>query len=303
MQRINANFSGWLLIDKPEGITSATALNKIKRFIKPLKIGHAGTLDPFASGMLLVAIGEATKLMQYALNKDKEYIFSVKWGSQTDTLDKTGIISYTSNNIPDYESIASVLPSFIGDIEQTPPQYSAISINGKRAYAIARSGGVAEIQSRIVSVHDLRIIKHQDRDTTFSMRCGKGCYVRSIANDIAIKLRSACYVNALRRTSIGKFLEKNLISLATVEELMYGGTASGLSEVIMPLHEVLDDILVFHVSTDDAIKLKNGLPIPLKPQQNVLNTAFVVTCDQPVAICKIENSFIKPMRVFNFLTT
>lgn len=205
--------NGFILLDKEIGISSAKALYPIKKmFPRGTKVGHAGTLDPFASGLLVVAVGKATKALEYVVAMSKTYEFTVKWGASTDTDDLTGKILNTSDRIPTINEIENILPQFVGEISQTPPQYSAISINGERAYDLARNGVDVALAARPITVHNLIITEHKADETSFLMDCGKGCYVRSVARDMALALGTYGHVTQLRRTRIGNFDVKNASS-------------------------------------------------------------------------------------------
>ena len=197
---------GFILLDKEVGISSAKALYPIKKLVpKGQKVGHAGTLDPFASGLLVVAVGKATKALQYIVGMSKTYEFTVKWGEATDTDDVTGKIINHSTNTPSLDEVLTAIEGFHGIIKQKPPKYSAIHVNGKRAYDLARNGVEFNLEEREVNIISLSVISHNDEYTTFVMECGKGCYVRSVANDIASKLNTYGHVISLRRSKIGNF--------------------------------------------------------------------------------------------------
>lgn len=296
---------GWLILDKPEGISSAGALNQIKRYIKPYKIGHAGTLDPFASGVLLVAIGQATKLVKYAITKNKSYLFTVNWGENRDSLDVTGKITETNLLIPTAADIIEAIKEWSGCIEQVPPDFSAISINGNRSYKLARCGQKVDLKSRLVFLSKLQLMNHSDekKESDFFLECGKGFYVRSLARDLADKLGTCGYVSSLRRLSIEKFSQINAIKLDYIIQMLHNGRDSNcLNQYLIPLYSVLDDILVHYISAEDAKRLHNGQKIKLCT--NNVGQQEVVACNAEdkklVAICRIEGPDLVPIRGFNF---
>lgn len=256
--------AGWINLDKPASMTSAGALNRMKRIINVKKLGHAGTLDPMATGVLPVAVGNATKLIQYAQNTDKEYEFTVRWGVETNTLDAEGDIIKTSDKIPTEAEIKAVLPEFIGTIMQMPPIFSALKVDGKRAYDLARSGEEVELKPREVKCHSLEIIHTAESAypcCAFRVTSGKGFYVRSLARDIAVKIGTYGSVWALRRTKVGKFDSSNIISLDKLEKLMYSGAS--LRETLLPPQLVLDDIPALRVDRRSAFAILNGRNIDI----------------------------------------
>ncbi len=303
-QEISIN--GWVLLDKPIGISSANALNKLKRLIgkkngKRIKMGHAGTLDPYATGLLVVGLGEATKLMEYAVSAHKEYTFSITWGEDRDTLDVEGKVIATSNKRPDLVEIKEVAKMFVGEIDQMPPQFSAISVGGKRAYELARQGKEVKLTTRKVTLFDLKIIDSNKLATSFAIKCSKGFYVRSLARDIAKNLGACGYVSALRRTIIGKFNVSDAISLDKVEEVVHNANHPGGLGFIKPIQAVLDDILVqqtIMVTIEQAAKLKLGQKVSLS-SMSICGTAVAICDDTFIAICEIGDGCLKPKRVFN----
>ncbi len=291
---------GWLLIDKPEGLSSAAALNHIKKHFAPGKIGHAGTLDPFATGILLVAIGEATKLIPYIITADKSYEFEVCWGEDRDTLDITGEVVKTSTKIPIQEEIEAVLPCFLGNSQQEPPQFSAIKINGKRAYFFARTGQKVPLQSRPIHIEELKLLKHNVNKTYFYTSCSKGTYVRAIARDIASKLRTYDYVSQLRRLRLGKFLLDATISLASLSEMLHNDRIGALRQFLMPVNAVLDDILVQQVGDLASHHLKQGRKVSMA-ESEVEEGALIAAMygDDLIAICRAESGLLQPLKVLN----
>lgn len=237
-------------MDKPSGITSAHAVAKVKNLLissgcdKKIKIGHAGTLDPMASGILPLALGKATKTVQYMMDAEKSYEFTVTWGQERTTDDAEGEIAASSDKLPSKDKILYIIPQFTGDILQIPPNYSAVKLSGKRAYDLSRAGQNVEIKPRQVSVKSLEIKQTTDGKqlvTDFTCRCGKGTYIRSLARDMGRILGCYGYISLLRRTEVGKFSEKNAISLEILKNMVHKGE----SDFLYPVEFVLDDILAW----------------------------------------------------------
>ncbi|RMF10948.1 MAG: tRNA pseudouridine(55) synthase TruB, partial [Alphaproteobacteria bacterium] len=257
---------GWLILDKPVGMTSTAAVGAVKRLFDAAKAGHAGTLDPLASGVLPIALGEATKTVPYVVEGAKGYRFSVRWGAETDTDDSEGQILREEEQRPSTADIEAVLPEFRGEILQTPPRYSAIKIDGARAYDLAREGERFEIAERPVWIERLEIVGTPGRDVcTFEAECGKGTYVRALARDLGLRLGCLGHVCELRRTRVGPFSEADTISLANLKEI--GHSAAGredLDKVLAPVETALDDIPALAISSDDAARLKRGQAVLLR---------------------------------------
>jgi tRNA pseudouridine55 synthase len=296
---------GCLIIDKPEGISSANALNILKKFVRPAKIGHAGTLDPFASGVLFIAIGQATRLLEYIVAANKAYRFVIEWGSSTDTLDRTGNIISTSNHVVRLENIQCLVNQLPKKkyIKQIPPNYSAIHINGRRAYDMARSGLEFTIAPRDVLLNSLQILSHDNNKTEFYLECGKGFYVRSLARDIADYLGVCGHVTSLRRTTIGKFTEVDAIKLDYLIELMHNGDwRDTLSKFLYPMHSMLDDILVMYVGDREEDALRKGQKV-LVDEITINTCKTVAVCGKLhgnlIAICSLIESHLIPCKVFH----
>jgi tRNA pseudouridine55 synthase len=296
---------GWINLDKPAGIGSTQAVSKVRRLLNAQKAGHAGTLDPLASGILPIALGEATKTIPFAQDRIKTYEFTVSWGEQRETDDLEGAVMATSDARPTPEQIRAALPGFTGEIEQIPPRYSAIKIDGERAYDLAREGAAFEIRPRIVYIENLEIIEISDHSATLECVCGKGTYIRSLARDLALTLGTVGYVSALRRTAVGPFGLGTAISLDKLEEL--GDKAA---EALLPLETALDDIPALAMKEDETARLRNGqvLSFVSRPDFARLEnagigsgdvTALAVYRDSPVALVDIEGATLKPVRVFN----
>ncbi|NQZ14548.1 MAG: tRNA pseudouridine(55) synthase TruB [Alphaproteobacteria bacterium] len=309
---------GWINLHKPLGVTSTQAVGKVRRALNAQKVGHGGTLDPLASGVLPIALGEATKTVQFAQDAIKTYIFEVTWGEQRSTDDGEGEIIQKSDERPSKEAIEAILDNYTGDIEQTPPQFSAIKIDGERAYDIARDGDVANIKSREVYIESLTITAHTDGKTTFKCVCGKGTYIRSLARDMGLELGCFGYISKLERTRVGVFELKDAISLDFFQELIDNTTqetqTSAVDEgVVLPLQTVLDDIPVLALKDQEATRLKNGqqLSFIAKSDMERLNAANIdwrhedgdialATCnDHPIAMVEVNGAIIRSLRVFN----
>jgi tRNA pseudouridine55 synthase len=300
---------GWINLDKPAGLTSTQAVGKVRRIFNAQKVGHAGTLDPLATGILPIALGEATKTIPYVQDALKTYLFTVSWGEQRDTDDGEGDVIASSDVRPVQTAIEAALPRYIGDIQQIPPKFSAIKIDGQRAYDLARGGEDVELQPRTVTIESLKLLKLNPETADFEMICGKGTYVRSLARDLALDLGTYGYVSALRRTAVGGFDLNTSISLDLLEKM---GDSAALNEVLMPLDSALDDILALNIRQDEAAKLRNGQVVSLisKPDferlkqagfgdKDVIFSALARCGEKPVALVEIEGPHIRPVRVLN----
>lgn len=289
------DLNGWLIVDKPKGIGSTDVINKLKRILKPKKIGHAGTLDPFATGMLLIALGEATKTVAYAMGNIKEYEFTLKFGSFTDSYDEDGLILEHSDRRVSEKDFIKSAKSFLGIYEQIPPKYSAIKIDGKRAYDLARSGQDFEIKSRPVELKSFELLEFNNNYAKAKIICGKGFYVRSYAYDICKKLNICGHLSELRRTRIGKFREENMFSLSKFEELGYT-LFQELKKSIYPVHAVLDDILVHQVLESEMNALKQGKKLEVNLPNGIVACMFE---EKLIAISEVQAGLLSPIRVFN----
>lgn len=286
---------GWLNIDKPENLTSARVVSIVKRITNAQKVGHAGTLDPFATGVLPIALGEATKTVSYIVDDIKEYSFVPRWGEATNTDDIEGEISATSPLRPSGEQIEACIPHFLGTIKQTPPAFSAIKINGKRAYNLARDGLEVKMPEREVIIHDLRLSNIIDEDhAAFDVRCGKGTYIRALARDMAVQLGTVAHLSKLRRTKVGPFLENNAISLDKLEELWQ---CPADFEDLLPLTTALDDIPAVAISETQAVRVRHGNTVAVPNQPD--NIVCAMVGNLPVALSRIEDGILFPVRVFN----
>jgi tRNA pseudouridine55 synthase len=293
--------NGWLVLDKPYGMTSAHAVGKVKRLLKPGKIGHGGTLDPLASGILPLALGEATKLFQFVAANRKSYRFTVCWGEERSTDDLEGEVVRTSAYRPPTDEITSLLLRFTGNILQAPPAFSAIKIGGKRAYNLARAGETPSIPARPVHVESLTLLRATEQEAVFEMTCGKGTYVRSIARDLGREMGCLGHVTALRRLTVGKFHEKDAISLEKLEELVHSAPQN---EWLLPLQSVLDDIPAIHLDHGGlgptaAHRLAQGQKLSLPPHCRVEEAVplQVLLDDRLIAIATAKGGLLKPVRV------
>jgi tRNA pseudouridine55 synthase len=285
---------GWVILDKPLGISSADAVAKAKKILKPSKIGHAGTLDPLASGVLPLALGEATKTVSLMMDASKAYEVEVTWGEERATDDAKGEVTQTSAKKPKQEQIEKILPEFTGHIEQMPPDYSAIKVGGKRAYKAAVEGKPLELKTRRVRVDSLKIVSHNESTTQFVCYCGKGTYIRSLARDMGRKLGCFGYISALRRIKVGNFAEFDAISLEKLEELVYHGDLG----FIKPVESVLDDILAITLNRDEALKLSQGQQIFSQGLPDGATVAAMLE-GKLVAICEVAGASVKSKRGFN----
>ena len=303
--------SGWVNLDKPRELGSTPAVAAVRRMFDAKKAGHAGTLDPLASGILPVALGEATKTVQFMQAAQKTYEVRLRWGAATQTDDVEGEIIETSDHRPSAQDIVAALPHFTGDIMQTPPAYSAIRKDGVRAYKLARAGESVELAPRPVRIDAITLIDGASPDAcTLQIVCGKGVYIRSFARDLALYLGTVAHVTALRRTRVGPFNEKNAIGLEKLESLRHiVPDLAALDAHVLPLMTVLDDIPALAVSEQQASRIRQGQAISLVGLSGTrvavadgeTTTQFVTVHDDlPVAICMCKDALVHPVRVFNF---
>ncbi|PHS27375.1 MAG: tRNA pseudouridine(55) synthase TruB [Robiginitomaculum sp.] len=300
------DITGWLVLDKPLGLTSTQALGKARWLLDAKKAGHAGTLDPLASGVLPLAFGEATKTINFMMDARKTYEFTVQWGQSTTTLDAEGEVTGTSDVRPDRAAIEGVLGQFIGDIEQMPPAFSAIKVDGKRAYDLARAGEEVVLRARPVRIDALTLQDIPDADHAgFTVQCGKGTYVRSLMRDIAVALGAHGHVVRLRRTRVGPFEAAQAIGLEALEERATKGDAL---ETLKPLHSALADLVSLSLGIDQAQDVRHGREILLSPEQQQAVLArgapedaprYAHLDEEPIAIGRQEGVVFKPVRVFN----
>jgi tRNA pseudouridine55 synthase len=298
--------TGWVALDKPLNVTSTQMVGKIRHIFNAQKAGHAGTLDPLATGLLPIALGDATKTVPFLMDADKTYVFTVTWGVSTDSCDAEGHVIARSDARPTVAAINASLPAFIGQITQIPPAFSAIRIDGARAYDLARAGEVVEMPSRTVQVHGLTLDAVTPDTATFTLDCGKGTYVRAIARDLAAMLGVEGHVSALRRTRVGPFSEKNAIGLEKLEDLVHKGA---LHEALLPLVTALDDIPALAISEQELSYVRQGRAIVLLPaRMSALHalitarggdrTVYATHADQVVALGDVQGGQFQPARVF-----
>jgi tRNA pseudouridine55 synthase len=290
---------GWIILDKPLGMGSTTAVSAVKRILREAgepktKVGHGGTLDPLASGVLPIALGEATKLCGRMLDATKQYAFTIRFGEETDTFDAEGSVVATSEVVPTAEQVEAVLPRFAGGISQVPPAYSALKIEGKPAYARARAGEKVEPKPRKVTIHELRLASATANQASLLATVSKGTYIRSLARDIAYALGTVGHVSYLRRTRAGPFSLESAISLDFLTE---AAKARALTRTVLPLTAALDDIPALPVTSRQAELLRQGQRLagfPAKP-----GLALAMDEDRPVALVEASADGLRVVRGFN----
>lgn len=295
------DISGWLCLDKAVGQTSTACVASVKRLFDAQKVGHAGTLDPLASGALPIALGEATKTVPFVQDGAKLYRFTIRWGADTDSDDADGTVTATSDVRPSPEAIAAALPAFTGEIMQRPPAFSAIKIGGERAYDLAREGETVELAERPVSIHRLSLVETPDADhAVLEAECGKGTYVRSLARDLAHRLGTRGHVSALRRLSVGPFDETNMIPLEALITAREAGPASGLDAFLMPIGIALSALPEIVIPRNELPRVMRGQPVLLRGAGlPVAADPVHATCGgKSVAIGAIERGEFHPRRVF-----
>jgi tRNA pseudouridine55 synthase len=306
---------GWVVLDKPGSMTSTQAVTRVRRLFDAAKAGHAGTLDPLATGVLAIALGEATKTVPYAMDGEKLYRFTASWGEARDTDDSEGKVTATSGVRPSREDIIAQLPHFIGEIMQIPPNYSAIKVEGERAYDLAREGEAFTLEARLILIHEARLVDMPDADhAVFEVECGKGSYIRAWVRDLAKALGTVGHVTQLRRLRVGPFSIEAAISLETLEG--FGHSPAAL-EHLRPIATALDGILALAVTEPDSVRLRSGNPILIRAPhfQRLVEqgggaetgadiqglTVFLSTAKgEPVALAEVAQGELRPFRVFTF---
>ncbi len=298
--------SGWLILDKAYDVGSTEAVSKVKWLFQAQKAGHAGTLDPLATGVLPIALGEATKTVPYIMDAQKRYRFTAKWGVSTATDDGEGEVIATSDKRPSRDEISRVLDQFTGEIEQVPPQFSAIKVGGERAYDIARDGGEAALVARTISIHELDIVDMPSADeTVFEAVTGKGAYVRALVRDIAHVLGTEGHVAQLRRLSVGPFHADDGITIAQLEEITL---LEDRDAALTPIALALSGLPQATIDGPQADKLRRGQAAVIAPpvakgvrgeHAGTVEAVLAVLHDDPVAICELDGLKLKPTRVFN----
>jgi tRNA pseudouridine55 synthase len=285
------DINGWIVLDKGVGMTSTHAVAAVKRALTAKKAGHAGTLDPLASGILPIALGEATKTVPFVMDGRKSYVFTVTWGAETDTDDAEGEVVERSDRVPQRAEVEALLPRFTGAIEQVPPRFSAIKVKGERAYDLARDGEVVELTPRPVEIDSLAVVAHQGDRSVLKADCGKGTYVRAIARDLGRALGCLGHISALRRTRVGPFSEDDAV---TVDDV-----ASDPSS-LRPVESALGDLPSVAVSRDMATRLMRGQSILLRGRETPVSGKVYATCNGVlVAVGDVERGELVPHRVFN----
>jgi tRNA pseudouridine55 synthase len=291
---------GWIAIDKPVGVTSTQVVGAVRWLCDAAKAGHGGTLDPLASGILPVALGEATKTVPYVMDGAKTYRFTIAFGEARSTDDREGEVTETSPVRPTDDQIRAVLPGFEGEIAQVPPAYSALKVDGERAYDLARKGEDVKLAARQVRIDGLELLARPSPDLAeFEVRCGKGTYVRSLARDIAHKLGTVGHVAALRRTRCGPFAEDNAIPLDFARSL---GQGPALRAYLLPVLTALDDIPALALTEEDARRLRNGQFLSVQDQDGVFDpdqTVSVVCDGRLVALARVVDGELRPQRVLH----
>ena len=300
---------GWVCLDKPLEMGSTQAVSRVRRLFDAQKAGHAGTLDPLASGILPIALGEATKTVPFMQDARKTYRFVIEWGASTTTQDREGEVVARSGVRPAPEQVATALTTFVGDIDQVPPVFSAVKVDGARAYDLARDGQTVELKSRPVTIHQASVTAVPDHDhVEITVLTGKGVYIRSLARDLASALGAEGHVSLLRRERVGPFSLENAVGLEFLEDLVHRGAAS---EGLLPITTALDDIPDLAVTDEDAFRLRQGRSIVLLPRQMEAiqarlsagsQTVSAVQGNEPVALCSLKAGRLEPDRVFNLQT-
>lgn len=301
---------GWVILDKPQGMTSTQGVAAVRRIFNAQKAGHAGTLDPMATGILAIALGEATKTVPYAMDADKTYRFTATWGEARDSDDAEGRVTGSSSVRPGRAEIEAMLPRFTGSLSQTPPAYSAVRVGGMRAYDLARDGEEVVLEPREVEVFQASLLDARADQADFEILCGKGTYVRSWVRDIALALGTLGHVSALRRTRLGPWDENSAVGLDTLTPFMHSPAAFGY---LRPLSTALDGIPALAVSGPDTVRIRSGSPILIKRDlfarmrdgfgdgELLGQTVFLQEEDgSPVALAEIAGGELRPFRVFNF---
>ncbi|MBX9591473.1 MAG: tRNA pseudouridine(55) synthase TruB [Hyphomonadaceae bacterium] len=293
--------NGWLILDKPVGMTSTQAVSAVRRLFDARKAGHAGTLDPLATGILPIALGEATKTVPYAVEGEKGYRFTVRWGTETDTDDAEGRTVSTSDLRPEGSAVEALLPRFMGEILQTPPAFSAIKVDGERAYDLARAGETVELAARPVRINVLRLVEMPSADTAvFEAQCGKGTYVRALARDMGRLLGCLGHVIALRRTRVASFVEADAVPLEALRAAAEEGKEAA-RRLLLPVEAALSELAVLNVGQNDAARLLRGQAVLIRGRDAPTDTGptYAVCKGHLIAIGCIERGELHPLRVFN----
>ena len=295
--------SGWIFVNKPKNVSSFDVIRQLKKIFSIKRIGHAGTLDPLATGILPIAFGSATKTIPYLVSSKKKYRFSISWGIRTTTHDMEGEVVDESNFVPSKEDILDAVSDFKGEFYQRPPKYSAVKINGQRAYKLARSGIDFNIKEKKVKLYELIIKDHKKNKTEFLAKVGKGFYIRSLARDLCEKLATSGVIDSLERTELGQFSLENAFSLETIEKLVHSAPAGMVGgNLLVPLSEVLDDIPALLISDKEAKRFQQGQSFSnndLLKYSKLGREVLLLKDNRPIGLATVvENSF-KPKKVFS----
>jgi tRNA pseudouridine55 synthase len=297
-KRKKRDVNGWLVLDKPVGMTSTHAVSVVKRLFHARRAGHAGTLDPLASGLLPIALGEATKTVPFVMDGRKIYRFTVRWGEERDTDDAEGRVIEISAERPTAEAIRALIPRFSGLIEQVPPRFSAVKIGGERAYDLARDGEAVELAPRPIEVHHLELVETPDPDhSVLAAECGKGTYVRALARDMGRVLGCFGHVSALRRTGVGSFREQDGVSLERLE----AADATALTSLLQPVAAGVQGLPILSVSRADAARLARGQAVLLRGRDApiVEGSVAIFTQGDLIALAEAAEGELRPRRIFN----
>ena len=293
---------GWIVLDKPVGMTSTQGVAVVKRLMRAKKAGHAGTLDPLASGLLPIALGEATKTVPFVMDGRKIYRFTVRWGAETDTDDTEGSVIATSHARPARHEIEALLPRYTGLIRQVPPKFSAIKVDGERAYDLAREGEDVRLEAREIEIHSLRIVDAAADEATFEAECGKGTYVRAIARDLGRDLGCHGHVVGLRRAAVGPFDERDAVTPDELRAMKDGqGTLPPVEDALLPVETALEALPSLAVSRHDAGRLCRGQSVILRGRDAPLfeGPAAVLSGGILVALAELEHGELVPKRIFH----
>jgi len=304
-RRKGQKVDGWVIVDKPSGPTSTQVVGKVRRIFDAQKAGHGGTLDPLATGILPIALGEATKTVPYVMDGRKTYRFTIRWGEARNTDDTEGKVTATSAVRPTAAAIDAAVPRFIGVISQVPPAFSAIKVKGERAYDLAREGESVELEPREIEIHAFRLVSIDGPDhASFEVESGKGAYMRALARDLALALGTLGHLSALRRLRVGPFDEARAISLDSLAEL---GNSPAALRHLLPVETALDDIPALALTGDEANRLRSGQAVPLFRKADLdrlkdLEDGDIVlarTAGTAVAIARLEQGLLAPVRVLH----
>ncbi|MGH6620123.1 MAG: tRNA pseudouridine(55) synthase TruB [Alphaproteobacteria bacterium] len=297
--------NGWFIVDKPTGPTSTAVVNEVRRLANAAKAGHGGTLDPLATGVLPVALGEATKTMRYIVDGTKSYRFTVRWGIGTDSDDADGEAMAFSDTRPEAAAVRAVLPRFAGEIEQVPPRYSAIKVAGQRAYDLARGGESFDLEARAVLIEAIDLVATPDADhAVFEVTCGPGAYMRGLGRDIALALGTVGHITALRRTRVGPFREENAISLDALRSFE---DSAAVLQHMLPVETALDDIPALALTDGEARRLRSGQAVSLLRKMDLQriagfndgDTVLALDKGKPIALTRYTAGEVHPLRVLN----